>query len=67
MFGTNDQESSDSEKNDNLIDNIHVPLSSIKVFKGHVPATPVPRTYNVDENVGTLRNMDLDNFMARYP
>ena len=42
-------------------------MSSIKVYRGHVPATPVPKAYAIEENVGSLRNMDLDNFMARYP
>ena len=38
-------------------------MRTIKVFKKHVPVLPVPRAVSVKENVGALRNMDLDSFM----
>ena len=64
-MATND-ESSESELNEDMYDKIDVPMRTIKVFKKHVPVLPVPRASSVKENVGSLRNMDLDSFMQRY-
>ena len=52
--------------NEDMYDKIEVPARTIKVFKKHVPVLPVPRAASVKENVGALRNMDLDSFMQRY-
>ena len=58
-----DDESSDSELNEDMYDKVEVPMRTIKVYKKHVPVLPVPRAASVKENVGALRNMDLDSFM----